>query len=89
VEKFGEKVHVLGVNSDTEDAKKEVVKIEAKHKLLFESVLDERGKLASLFNVTAIPSSIVFHKGKVIGFFNREHDFMSEKFLEMIKSKIE
>jgi thiol-disulfide isomerase/thioredoxin len=88
VESYGDKVLVLGVNSDTEDAKKEVVKIETKYKLAFESLLDERGKLASLFNVTAIPSSIIFHKGKVIGFFNKEHDFMSEKFLALLKEKL-
>lgn len=89
VEKYKNKIRVIGINSDTENSKKIVEKIEKKYSLKFESLLDEDGELASLFNVTAIPSSIVYHKGKVLGFYNRETDFMADSFLSLLNDKVE
>jgi thiol-disulfide isomerase/thioredoxin len=87
--KFPNRVKVIGINNDVEDALKEIKKIEKKYKLSFESIENESGTLAEAFNVTRIPATIVYFKGKVIEFSNTEYDFMNEKFVDKIKSNLE
>lgn len=87
--KFGEKIKVIGINNDTEDALKAISKIENKYGLKFSSIPDEEGKFAEMFNVSRIPSTIVYHKGKVIKFSEKEFDFMNEQFTDMINKKLE
>jgi len=89
VEKFGKNLRVVGINNDTEDALKAIKKVEAEYNLRFDSIMDIDGEFASKFNITKIPSSIVYYKGRVINFSNTEFDFMSDDFVELIQSKIE
>ncbi|MEX0799032.1 MAG: hypothetical protein WD025_06290, partial [Bacteriovoracaceae bacterium] len=56
--------------------------------LNFESMIDLDGSVAKDFFISEIPASIVFHKGKVVHFENREFDFMSKKFLGLIDQKL-
>lgn len=89
VKKFGpDKVLVVGINNDATDTLKAIKKIEDKLELNFESVADSDSKIAEDFFINEIPSSIVFHKGKVIHFENREFDFMDKKFLALIEKKL-
>lgn len=88
VEKYGEKAFVLGINNDSEDALKEVAKIEKKYKLKFDSINDLDGKYSEMFNITSIPTSIVFHNGKVLEVINKETDFMSKSFVDKIAEKL-
>ena len=89
IRKFPKMVKVVGINNDTEDAKKLINKIETKHELLFDSIVDMKGDYADRFKVMSVPASIVFYKGKVIKFIKKEYDFVSEEFLELVKSKID
>jgi len=89
IKKFPKKIMVLGINNDTESAKKQVTKIQQKHSLLFESVLDAEGSYADKFKIMSVPSSIVYHKGKVIKFIKKEFNFMSEEFVSLLEDKIE
>lgn len=89
VEKYGpDKILVVGVNNDSEQPKKAVRKVEKDLSLNFESVIDSDGKITNGFFISEIPASVVFHKGKVIHFENREFDFMSKEFLALIDQKL-
>lgn len=85
IDKYGQKIKVIGINNDTEDAASKIKKIEKEYNLKFSSVLDQDGVNASRFNITKIPASIVFHDGKVIHYANKEFDFMSESFINIIE----
>ncbi len=87
IETYGDKVFVLGINNDTEEATRAIKKVEKEYKLKFESIKDTEGKYASLFNVTKVPSTIVFHDGKVLTSSEKEFDFMSDDFQNLIKKQ--
>jgi thiol-disulfide isomerase/thioredoxin len=88
IERMGEKVKVIGINNDTEDGKKEIIKMQKKYNLKFPSVVDEEGVIAGSFNITRVPATVVYHKGKVIHFSNTEFNFVNEKFLSLIQAKL-
>ncbi|MBT4791206.1 MAG: TlpA family protein disulfide reductase [Halobacteriovoraceae bacterium] len=88
IKKFKNKVFVLGINNDTEEALKSIKKVEQEYKLAFNSISDIEGSFAASFNVTKLPSSVIYHKGKVIKFVDEEFDFMSKKFISLISDKI-
>lgn len=85
VAKFGDRALVLGINSDTEDPIKAIKKTYEERGLSFDSVMDPDNLLAEKFLVDEIPTTFVFHKGKLILHKNKEFDFMSEDFLSTIK----
>lgn len=89
IDKYGEKnIFILGINNDTESPKKNVLKVKSEYQIKFNSILDPKGTYADKFKVIAIPSTIVYHKGKVIRFFKKEYDFTSDEFISLIESKI-
>lgn len=89
IEKFGaDKILVLGVNNDSEDQLKAIKKTENDLNLNFESVADKDSLITESFFINEIPASIVFHKGKVIHFENKEFDFMDKKFLAEIEKAL-
>lgn len=88
LEKYPKQLKVLGINSDIEDEKTLILKTEKKYNLLFDSISDPDGVLAEKFNITRVPASIIYHKGKVVHFSNRETDFLSPKVLNIIESKL-
>lgn len=83
---YDKKIMVVGVNNDSEDALKKIKKAEAKYGLKFESISDVKSEMASKFNISRIPSTIVFHKGKVIKFADKEFNFMDPEFVKTIKN---
>ncbi len=80
---------VIGINNDDESPEKEIVKIEKKYELKFESVNDMKYQVTNKFRIQKIPASIVFKNGKVIFFTNEEFDFVEEKFVYKIKKALE
>lgn len=90
VEKYPkDKLLVIGINNDEEDAFKAIVKTEKKLNLNFESVIDNNSTTTSKFFISAIPASIAFYKGKVIHYVNKEFNFMDQSFLETLDKAIE
>lgn len=85
IERFPGKIAVIGVNNDTENALKEIKKIEDKYALKFESMSDSQNELASRLNISKIPSTIIFHKGKVLKFSEKEFDFTDPKFISKME----
>lgn len=88
-EKYKGKVKVIGINGDTEDPLENIKKTEAKYKLNFESVHDADESISQKFMIRTYPVSIVFHKGKVIYFSKRIHNFMDKEFLSLIDQHLE
>lgn len=85
LDKYPQGIKIIGINNDDNDSLKLIAKIEKKHKLKFESVQDEVGKYAELFNITKIPATIVYANGKVIKFSNKEFDFTSKDFTNLLE----
>lgn len=83
-----DKVLVVGINNDDENPQKAVKKTEKKYKLNFESVIDYDSETTSEFNISKIPASIVFYKGKVVHYTNEEFNFMDDDFLLKIKKLV-
>lgn len=89
--KFGDdKILVLGINTDEKNNLPEITKTMKKFGINFPVVHDADGSITSAFKVSAIPVSIIFHKGKVIEVSNGAYDFYSEenleKFTELLKN---
>lgn len=89
LDRFPGKILVVGINNDTDDALKEIKKMEAKYGLKFESTSDVKNDLAAKLNITKIPSSIIYHKGKVLKFSDKEFDFMEENFVSELENILE
>ena len=88
METYPKGVRVIGINNDTEDQMKLIEKTENKYKLPFESIADAEGEIAENFNITRVPASIIYHKGKVIYFSNKETDFMANDLRVLVASKV-
>lgn len=89
IEKLGkEKIFVLGVNNDSDEALKKIKMIEKKYDLKFSSVQEEKLGLADKFHVSKIPTSIIFINKKFYKFIPEKFDFMNENFLKEISSKV-
>jgi thiol-disulfide isomerase/thioredoxin len=88
IDKYPDKVMVVGINNDDETPKKKVKKMESEYKLKFESVVDPNGKIASSFNIKKIPAALIYHKGKIIHFSSEEFDFMGSELLAKLKMKL-
>tara|TARA_R100000656_G_scaffold121227_1_gene96078 strand:+ start:456 stop:1040 length:585 start_codon:yes stop_codon:yes gene_type:complete len=79
-----DKVLIIGINTDDESAKKDVIKTIKKYNMTFSNVEDVDGSWLEKFMITAIPVSIIFHNGEVIEVSNGAKDFMSGEFQEKI-----
>jgi thiol-disulfide isomerase/thioredoxin len=93
VNKYSGKVKVIGINNDTEDDTgtpvQKISKVEKKKKLNFESVFDKASAITTKFNLSVIPATYVFYKGKYVYHTNEEVDFTSKKFTEIIDDLLE
>jgi thiol-disulfide isomerase/thioredoxin len=82
-----EELQVLAFNTDEEDQMKNIQKAKAKLKLHDEIniIADKNTKIAESFNLSAIPVTIIFNRGKVVHFSNGPMDFASVELVEKIK----
>ncbi|MGB0455259.1 MAG: TlpA family protein disulfide reductase, partial [Bacteriovoracaceae bacterium] len=87
-EKFGDKVQILGVNTDDEDQKKKIQKLSKKYDFKFQVVPDKNSELVTKFDVKNIPFSVIYINGKVHQFHEGAMDFMAEEFLEDVQKKL-
>ncbi len=87
-EKYKGRVRVIGINGDEDKPEMEIKKIENKYNLSFESVIDSDSKISDKFLITSNPTTIVFSKGKAFFAVEKQHDFMSPQFLEMIDAEL-
>lgn len=86
-EKFKDsELKVIGINTDYEEQSKNIKKTVSEYKLNFEIVADENNKILDTFMISAIPVSIIYHKGKVIDISKGERDFTSEENLTSLRA---
>ena len=83
-----DQVLVLGVNTDSDEPKKNIKKTVKKFGLNFPIVPDEDSKYSNDFLISAIPVSIIYHNGKVIEVSNEPKDFNSEEWNKMLATLI-
>ena len=85
-----EELQVLAFNTDEEDQLKNIQKAKAKLKIQDEIniIPDKNTKIAESFNLSAIPVTIIFNRGKVVHFSNGPMDFASIELQEKIKKWI-
>ena len=82
------KLHIVGVNVDSDKSLKQIKKFKKKHDLKFQSVLDPKTKLLDKYYLSHVPASILYHKGKVIYFKNKFTDFLNPELNDIIQKAL-
>ena len=80
-----EEVLILGISSDDENSIAELKRVEKQYGINFPIVPDYSGEIFNLFDISSIPSTIIFHKGKVLEITKEPKDFNSIEFIETIE----
>lgn len=89
--KYGDnKLQIIAINTDEENQLENIKKVMKKinHANEFLIVPDIGSKIVDQFKVTAIPVTIIFHRGKVVHFSNGPMDFNSGEFIEKMNKWI-
>lgn len=81
-----DQVKVIGINSDYEDQEKNIKKTVDKYKLNFDNIADVDNKVLDSFLISAIPVSIIYHRGKVVEVSKGEKDFSAEETIVKLNS---
>ncbi len=81
-----DEVFVLTINNDDVKQTKQIKQTIKNYKLNFPVIADKDGKIINDFLVSAIPVSIIYHKGKVIEVSQGAKDFNSVESIEKIRS---
>ena len=80
-----DKILILGINSG-DDSLKGIKKVVKKYKLNFPIIPNENGELSQDFQVTSLPFSIIFHRGKVVEVSKGSQDFVSGEMIEKLNT---
>lgn len=80
-----EEVLILGISSDDENSISELKRVEKQYGINFPIVPDYSGEIFNLFDISSIPSTIIFHNGKIQVINKEPMDFDSIEFIEKIE----
>lgn len=82
-----DQVKIIAINTDEDDQMANIQKTINKIKMKDEFIIvpDTNSKLVTDFKVSAIPVSIIFHRGRVVHFSNGPMDFNAEEIVEKVK----
>ncbi len=84
--KFSPKeVLIIGIIMDEENSQEQMKKWIEDHGLNFPNVFDNSGMIYSLFNISSIPATIIFHQGKILEIKKGEMDFEALEFIETLE----
>ena len=80
-------MQILAINTDEDDQLANINKTMKKMNMTDEFIIipDKDSKLIDEFKISAIPVTIVYHRGKVVHLSNGPMDFNSEEFQEKMK----
>ena len=81
---FDQEVLIVGINTDDQLSKVDIKKVAKQYNLNFPIIGDDTGKISNLFDVSAIPFTIIFYNGKVLEINNGPKDFNAIEFIETI-----
>jgi thiol-disulfide isomerase/thioredoxin len=79
-----DEVLILGITSEDGYSPKELKRVIEENNLSFPVVLDSSGEFFNLFDISAIPSTIIFHKGKILEISKEPLDFEAIEFIEKL-----
>jgi len=80
-----EKVRIIGINNDQIKDRKKASKVLERYGAKFEQVWDPDGRITGLFDINAIPYSIIFVNGEVYKISNETEDFSEKSLLNHFK----
>ncbi len=82
-----DQVKIVAINTDEDDQVANIQKIIKKINLKDEFIIvpDKEAKLVTDYKISAIPVTIIFHRGKVVHFSNGPMDFNAEEIVEKMK----
>nr|BDT30307.1 TlpA family protein disulfide reductase [Bacteriovorax sp. HI3] len=82
-----EQVQIVAINTDEDDQVANIHKTMKKINMKDEFIIvpDKNSKLVTDYKVSAIPVTIIFHRGKVVHFSNGPMDFNAEEIVEKMK----
>ena len=82
-----EKMSIVAINTDEDEQLKNIQKIQQKLNLQQDFIIvpDKNGTLTGLYNINAIPVTIIYLNGRVVHTSNGPMDFYSEEFREKVK----
>ena len=82
-----DQIQIVAINTDEDDQVASIQKTMKKINMTDEFVIvpDKAAKLVTDFKISAIPVTIIFHRGKVVHFSNGPMDFNSEEIVEKMK----
>lgn len=83
-----DQMQILAINTDEDDQLANIDKTMKKINMTneFTIIPDKEAKILNEFKISAIPVTIVYHRGKVVHFSNGPMDFNSEEFQEKVKA---
>lgn len=83
-------VEIVAINTDEENQLSNLKRVASEMKIENEFILipDKASKIVTDFGVSAIPMTVVFHRGKVVHVSKGPMDFSSEEFVEKVKNWI-
>ena len=82
-----EKLQIIAINTDEDDQLANIKKTIKKINMTDEFIIvpDKSSKLVNDFKISAIPVTIIFHRGRVVHMSNGPMDFHSEEIIEKVK----
>lgn len=80
-----EEVLILGISSDDENSIAELKRVEKQYGINFPIVPDYSGDIFNLFDISSIPSTLIFHKGRIIEINKGPKDFDAVEFIEILE----
>ena len=81
-QKYGEKMLVIGVNADETRQLVKIKKLTKKYKITFPIIPDAEGAILEDFMVSKIPTTLIFHNGKLARHIEGTEDFVSGEMME-------
>lgn len=81
------KVKVVAINTDSQDIESVITKFQKRFALNFPVVSDADGSISRDFDVTALPVTYIFKKGRLIKVHKGAKDFASIEMLNFLQSE--
>lgn len=80
-----QEILILGISSDDENSIAELKRVEKQYGINFPIVPDYSGEIFNLFDISSIPSTIIFYKGRIIEINKGPKDFEAVEFIEILE----
>lgn len=83
-----DQLEILAINTDEEKQIQAVEKTFRKFRINFKIVLDTQSKFTEIFDISAIPVTLIFVKSHLFMVKRGQFDFFSEEMIDLVKQNI-